>query len=45
VELTTIVTPDTLLAWHRKRIAKKYDGNAHRGPGRTYRIPGGFNQQ
>jgi putative transposase len=34
VEITTIVTPETLLAWHRKLIAKKYDGSAQRGPGR-----------
>jgi hypothetical protein len=34
VEFATIVTPETLLAWHRKLIAKKYDGTAHRGPGR-----------
>jgi hypothetical protein len=33
-ELTTIVTPETLLAWHRKLIAKKYDGSRRRGPGR-----------
>jgi putative transposase len=32
--LATIVTPDTLLAWHRKLIARKYDGTASRGPGR-----------
>jgi putative transposase len=32
--ITTIVTPDTLLAWHRALIAKKYDGSARRGPGR-----------
>jgi putative transposase len=29
-----IVTPETLLAWHRKLIAKKYDGRASRIPGR-----------
>ena len=29
-----IVTPDTILRWHRKLIAKKYDGSANRGPGR-----------
>jgi putative transposase len=34
VEFATIVTPETLLAWHRKLIAKKYDGTARRGPGR-----------
>ena len=33
-EVATIVTPETLLAWHRKLIAKKYDGSASRGPGR-----------
>ena len=32
-ELTTIVTPATLLAWHRKLIARKYDGSKQRGPG------------
>src|SRR5215831_1235720 len=33
-QVATIVTPETLLAWHRKLIAMKYDGSAHRGPGR-----------
>src|SRR5215813_6060445 len=33
-EVATLVTPETLLAWHRKLIAKKYDGSANRGPGR-----------
>src|SRR3954468_22405665 len=33
-EVATIVTPETLLAWHRKLIARKYDGTASRGPGR-----------
>ena len=28
-QVATIVTPETLLAWHRKLIAKKYDGSAH----------------
>jgi transposase InsO family protein len=32
--VATIVTPETLLAWHRKLIARKYDGTAHRAPGR-----------
>ena len=26
-ELATLVTPETLLAWHRKLIACKYDGS------------------
>jgi transposase len=33
-EIATIVTPETLLAWHRKLIVQKYDGTAHRSPGR-----------
>jgi len=33
-EIATIVTPETLLAWHRKLIAHKYDGSTNRGPGR-----------
>ena len=33
-QVATIVTPETLLAWHRKLIAQKYNGTAHRAPGR-----------
>ena len=33
-EVAGIVTPGTLLKWHRKLIAEKYDGTAQRGPGR-----------
>ena len=33
-QLATIVTPETLLAWHRKLIAQKYDGSKFRTPGR-----------
>ena len=33
-EMATIVTPETLLAWHRKWIAQNYDGSVKRGPGR-----------
>ncbi len=33
-ELATLVTPETLLAWHRKLIARKYEGSQQRGPGR-----------
>jgi putative transposase len=33
-EMATIVTPQTLLGWHRKLIANKYDGSARRSPGR-----------
>ena len=33
-EVASLVTPDTLLAWHRRLIARKYDGSPRRGPGR-----------
>jgi hypothetical protein len=33
-EVATLITPDALLAWHRKLIAQKYDGQEKRGPGR-----------
>jgi len=33
-QVATIVTPETLLAWHRRLIAKKYDGSAYRNAGR-----------
>lgn len=33
-EVGSLVTPDTLLAWHRKLIAQKYDGSARRKSGR-----------
>ena len=33
-EISTIVTPDTLLRWYRKLVARKYDGSKRRGPGR-----------
>jgi hypothetical protein len=36
-EVATIVTPETLLAWHRKLIAQKYGGSGQRGPGRPRR--------
>jgi hypothetical protein len=36
-QLATIVTPETLLAWHRKLIARKYDGSGKRGPGHPRR--------
>jgi putative transposase len=33
-QIATMVTPETLLAWHRNLIAQKYDGTGHRTPGR-----------
>jgi putative transposase len=34
-EVATIVTPETILAWHRKLVAKKFDGSPqHQTPGR-----------
>jgi hypothetical protein len=40
LELGTIVTPDTLLRWHRQLIARKFDFSHRRPPGRpaTMRI-------
>jgi hypothetical protein len=32
--VATIVTPATLLVWHRRLIGQKYDGSALREPGR-----------
>src|SRR3954447_20508086 len=33
-QVATIVTPETLLRWHQRLIAQKYDGTGNRGPGR-----------
>lgn len=33
-QVCTIVTPDTILRWHRELIARKYDGSARRRGGR-----------
>jgi len=33
-EIVNLVTSATLLAWHRKLIAQKYDGSTNRKPGR-----------
>ncbi len=33
-EIAGIVTPDTILAWYRRLVARKYDGSKKRGPGR-----------
>ena len=37
--LSALVQPDTIRAWHRTLVAKKFNGSAHRkGPGRP-RVP------
>ena len=33
-EVAGIVTPDTILGWYRRLVARKYDGSKKRGPGR-----------
>ena len=34
-EVANVARPDTILAWHRKLVARKFDGSkARRGPGR-----------
>ena len=33
-ELGTIVTPDTILRWYRRLVARKYDSSGKRRPGR-----------
>ena len=36
-EVASIVTPDTILAWHRKLVAQKWGYSKRRGPGRPPR--------
>ncbi len=33
-DVTSLLTPDTILRWYRRPIAAKYDGSSRRGPGR-----------
>lgn len=33
-DICTVVKPDTILAWHRRLVAQKFDGSKNRGPGR-----------
>ena len=37
-DVATIVTPETLLRWHQRLIAQKYDGSGKRGVGRPRTI-------
>ena len=34
LDLAGLVTPDTILVWHRKLVAAKWDQKSRRGPGR-----------
>jgi hypothetical protein len=34
LQLDTLVSPDTLMRWHRRLIARKWDFSKQRGPGR-----------
>ena len=35
-QVATTLTPETVLAWHPKLIAQKYDGTEHHTPGRPF---------
>lgn len=35
LELDTIVSPDTLMRWHRRQVAEKWDFSKRRNPGRS----------
>jgi putative transposase len=37
-DISNIFSPDTLLMWHRKLVARKYDGSKNRGKGGRPRI-------
>ena len=38
-DIAGIVTPDTILRWYRRLVAKKYDGSKGRRPGRPSTKP------
>jgi putative transposase len=38
-DIAGIVTPDTILRWYRRLVAKKYDGSKQRAPGRPRTKP------
>src|SRR5229473_7381561 len=33
-EVANAALPDTILAWYRRLVARKFDGSKHRSPGR-----------
>src|SRR5258708_10634474 len=40
-QVACVAKPDTILAWHRRQIARKFDGSKHRAsPGRPRIAPG-----
>jgi putative transposase len=39
VDIAGIVTPDTILRWYRRLVAKQYDGSKTRRPGRPSTKP------
>ncbi len=34
-EVANAALPDTILAWYRRLVARKFDGSKHRNPGRA----------
>ena len=40
LKLDTLVTPDTLMRWHRRLVAQKWDFSQGRSPGRPGIMPG-----
>ena len=39
-DISNAFSPDTILMWHRKLVARKYDGSKNRGKGGRPRIKG-----
>jgi putative transposase len=43
-EVATLVTPDTLLRWHKRLMPQKFDGSQHRGKQGRPRVPAEIEQ-